>query len=242
MDKPSVIIGIPCFDGKISALTVQTIFRTLPGPVEGIIFVSHNPIDRASTYLWHNALRTGKATHFCMIHADVGIHPEDPNSMQWLEILLERMEKHNLDIISTVIPRKDWEGATSTGFDMADLSDPLDGRALPLAALKLLPQFFNLSDCQQILHIAKDAKGLLFNTGLWLADLRKPWAKDVFFNAQVGLDTTKATPEVTALSEDWDFSRWCRGGGLRVEVTQLFRILHEGTQLFDSQEVPNAHK
>lgn len=156
-------------------------------------------------------------THFLMIHADV-----KPKQRDWLKILFKEMETMEADIVSAIIPIKDQRGLTSTAFD----TDPW--RPLRVTQKQSIEQ----------LPVTWTHPKLLFNTGLWLADIRKPWVYDVCFHMEDRIrrdENGKWVAEVQP--EDWHFSRQCHALGVKCFATRAVELDHLGQASFPSTGV-----
>lgn len=188
--------------------------------------------------LWSGAVNEaarGELTHFAMIHDDVV--PEK----NWLGILIEEMEKHDAEIVSTVIPLKDERGLTSTAFDSTGCS--WNPRRITMAELMRMPETFTAPD-------------ILLNTGLWLVDLRKPWVSASTVDPVDGKPVLTASfhqrnrivrdpggnwvPEMK--SEDWEFSRLARlAGATRLYATRRVKVIHERPPFTNSESWGTDH-
>lgn len=157
-------------------------------------------------------------THFAMHHADI----EAPAG--WADTLLDEMQRVGADVLSTVVPIKDNRGLTSTGWQDPDTKRI---RRLTMREAVGLPVTFSAAD----LPAAGKPAGqhLMVNTGLWVCDLGKPWVEEVCFTVRdaVGrLDDGRFWPR--CVPEDWGFSAWCAGRGLRVFATRAVPVVHHG--------------
>ena len=155
--------------------------------------------------LWANALNraeAGEITHYAQLHADVS-----PQS-GWLDILLAECDRLDADLVSAVVPLKDFRGITSTGISHPD--DKWGGyRRVAIRELPSLPKTFNAVD------LGYEGWPLLVNTGCFVADLRKSVFKtandagELAINLNFPRTTYRANGKWTYLreSEDWHFSR-----------------------------------
>lgn len=162
-------------------------------------------------------LGTGNFTHFAMLHDD--IVPVEG----WVDILIEDLQASGADVCAAIMPLKDGHGLTSTAID--DPTDPYRViRRLSMAEVYRLPEVFTAADCGY-----PDNK-LLLNTGCWVADIRKPWARKVRFTIN---DTIR--PDESGLlaaevaSEDWNFSRDVQDLGGKVVATRRCGAWHHGS-------------
>lgn len=169
---------------------------------------------------WATALNLKEShglTHFLLIHADVRPKGED-----WLDVMLAEMERMQADVMSAIIPIKDQRGLTSTALD----TDPW--RPLRLTQRQVLTEFPETWTADE----------LLFNTGLLLVDLRKPWVEQVCFTMrdQIVRDDDGQW-RAYVQPEDWHFSRQCRALGVRAYVTRKVVVEHFGTGCWSSGQV-----
>lgn len=180
-----------------------------------------------------NDFEAGEITHFAMLHAD--IWPQ----ANWLDVLVEEMDKKSAALVSVAVPIKDERGVMSCGIgDPADHYVPL--RRITFRELSKLPATFGAADFGYPDHV------LLHNNGCWLADLRHPeffatdgvgclkamfqFPRRVFRKPETGRWVTDGE------SEDWYFSRQLHDLGLRnTYVTRRVALGHSGRVTFSNQ-------
>jgi Fe-S-cluster containining protein/ribosome modulation factor len=156
----------------------------------------------------------GPITHFVMVHSDV-----IPEPGRWLQDLLEEKKRVNADILSVVIPLKDEHGMTSTGVMKWDTTEI---KKLSMRETMALPETFT----------ARDAGGdcLLVNTGLWICDITKPWARKVCFRIyDTILEDNDGFTKAVAVGEDWLLGMDAYRLGLRVFATRKIKVTHQGS-------------
>src|ERR1051325_974521 len=158
---------------------------------------------------WADALNLrdeGKVDHFLMIHSDVR-----PVEKTWLDDLIAEKEKFGADVMSVIIPLKSQEGWTSTALDTHKWS----------------PTRFTM---RQVLKMSETwtAVTLLFNTGLMLVDMRKPWVEQICFTVNDRIEKRNGKWIADVESEDWNFSRQCRALGVKAYVTRKVAVDHFG--------------
>lgn len=178
--------------------------------------------------LWATALQRaakGEITHFAMLHSDISPQPG------WLDTLIEECDRLDADVVSTVVPMKDFRGITSTGISHPD--DKWGGfRRIAINELSALPATFDAADCGYA------GWPLLINTGCFVADLRKP----IFFKEEDGptgrqLAIDLNFPRKTFRdaegnwkflreSEDWHFSRGLHRAGAKYYATHKNQVRH----------------
>jgi len=199
--------------------------------------------------LWGLALttKTGKrpCSHFAMIHDDI----EPRRDVFWLDVLMDEMRRTGADVMSAVSPIKDPLGKTSTAVGDAD--NAWDNRRLMIKELAApivmdesgspigksesdeperprLPETFGIDELVEW-DPTLEGKCLLMNTGLWLADLSKPWVNDVCFETcqrlTIGDDGARHS---WFAPEDWLFARQLAHWGAKVMATTKVPLIHWG--------------
>lgn len=173
--------------------------------------------------LWTLALERaslGEITHFAMLHSDIS--PETG----WLDRLVDECDRLDADLVSAVVPLKDFRGVTSTGISGPE--DQWGGfRRFTVKELPSLPKTFNASDA------GYGDWPLLINTGCFIADLRK----QVFFTtdqgeALVNFNFPRKTYregggwKMLRESEDWHLSRCLHRLKARYYATSRIQVKH----------------
>ena len=156
--------------------------------------------------------------YFAMIHDDIEPAPF------WLDTLIDELESHDADVMSAVVPIKSEHGLTSTAVDTGDIWLP---RRLTMAEAMELPETFG----------AEDVGGpLLLNTGLWVADITKPWVEEVCFDFLNRIRRTTTGERVAeCVPEDWLNSRRLNELGCKLMATRKVHLVHNG-----SADFPNS--
>jgi len=195
---------------------------------------------RGFNLLWASiveAIHTKGYTHGAMLHGDVCPAPG------WLDVLFAEICRLDADLVSVIIPVKDAKGLTSTAIgDPADIWRPV--RRLTMREIyERLPETFSIDDCIRA-GLAEPGHQLWTNTGCWIANVRRPWARAIDADGclkvcftirdRIRWDGSKATVEVHP--EDWGFARVLANEGGRVYATRKIRAVHAGEQFF-----PNDH-
>ncbi len=116
--------------------------------------------------LWLDALNR-KMPFFAMIHSD--IEPET----WWLDYLWTIRKETNADLVCVSIAMKDKTQLSSIGICKNFHSDNPVIRKIKLLDIEKLPEPFTADDLDR-----SGQSRLCFNTGLWLADMTKPWAQE----------------------------------------------------------------
>ena len=225
-----VFIGMPLYtDAAANARAVQNAiaFNGLEVPYAFLPF-GNSLLPKGFNHLWAHAL-SNDFDVFAMVHGDIAPEPG------WAGALLRLLEEHEADMVSVVSPIKNDKGHASCG-----IGDPKNTWAplfrFTMRQLQSMPETFSAAD------IGWDGYPLLANTGLWMADLRKPWARETdesgalkaYFaiNSRVTYDHNTKQYCVDTESEDWFFSRKLHELGCKVMVTQAVKLDHYGTTVW----------
>ncbi len=162
-------------------------------------------------------------THWALHHADISV------GEMWLDVLIAEMARTGADILSAVVAIKDDRGLTSTGTIQGDGSI----RRLTRKECARLPETFSAADLPALgIHTE-----LVVNTGLLLIDFTKPWSDEFHFNVGDGIrKNADGTFGALVLPEDWNFSHWANGRGLKVFATRKLHVQHwDGGQPYGSE-------
>jgi hypothetical protein len=153
------------------------------------------------------------------------IHDDLAPAKWWLDTLIDELDAHQADAVSTVIPIKGPYGTTSTAIYTGDIWHP---RRLTMSEVMDLPETFT----------ADDVGGpLLLNTGLWVADITKPWADEVcfdFLNRTRRLDNGEWIAE--AVPEDWLNSHRMNEMGCKLIATRKIPVNHQGDSNYPNDQ------
>ncbi len=165
--------------------------------------------------LWCKALnlRHTGITHFAMHHADIEAEPG------WLDKLLGEMEKHDADVVSTVMAIKDNRGLTSTGWQDSTTKKI---RRFTMSEVVQLPATFDAAGA------GKPGQALMVNTGLWLCRFTAPWVEEACFTIRDAIAHENGKFWPRCIPEDWGFSIWAAERGLRVMATRAVKAIHHG--------------
>lgn len=228
---PKVVIAMPHRDGWASYGATRALCATPSSKyTRWIIDAGNSILTLTFNTLLAQALNLRDkegATHFAMLHNDVV-----PTAPDWVDILMEEMCAHDLDVISAVVPIKNDCGLTSTATDHADY--PWGVRRLTMKEIFELPETFTAPDVK---HREHDAC-LLLNTGCWLMKINEPWMQGLHFRQQDRVVWCVGTNEWVAqsISEDWDFSRQLVARGCRLGATRKVPLFHQISQ-YNNQNV-----
>lgn len=180
--------------------------------------------------LWCDAINdqmeSGKYTHFLMLHNDVV--PE----RYFADVLVEEMEKHDLDMLSAVVPLKAGSGVTSTGVSTPDYEFSV--RRLTMKEVFDLPVTFTRNDLPKW----SEGQELLLNTGCWIMRFDRPWWRGLKFRQQDDICISGITGKYipASISEDWDWSRQLISRGCRIGATRAVKLYHD-RPIFHNQGV-----
>lgn len=174
---------------------------------------------------WCNALNGRKQfgyTHFSMIHSDIGAEEG------WLDKLLEEMDRVDADIMTTVIPIKDYRGLTTTGIRYPGVWGT---RRFTMREIARLPETFSVADTDEPEQI------LAINTGLWVCRIPLGGWCEKFpgFTCKHKLEHINGQWTPAFDSEDWLFSDWLASQGLKVYATRKVQAFHRGGNDFPNQ-------
>lgn len=221
MPKPVVFLGMPHY-GDVNIHAARAFYALASSGDKCDLIHADIPsslLCKAFNQLWCVALNWREKyniTHFGMLHAD--IVPAD----DWLDTLLDELERTGADLVSCVVPIKSGEGVTSTAIDSA--GDPFDvGRRLTMREVMQLPETFSAADC------GYPDRVLCINTGCWLCKFDGAWVEKVHFNIKDAIvRDADGTFRPKVMSEDWDFSRQLHRLGLDVRATRKVALRHVG--------------
>lgn len=188
------------------------------GPRGSLLAQGHNAI-----WCWAlNAEKDGQQVDYVgMLHSDVCPQPG------WLDVLIEELESHDLDIIGAAIPLKDQHGLTTLALEREDGDTWSPLCRLTLEEVFRLPPTFTADDI---------GHPLLLNTGCWICRFDPSWARQVYFtiNDRIVFDRSLDRYVAQVEPEDWFFSRLLNEIGLRVGATRKVKLIHEGPYAFSN--------
>lgn len=215
---PSVALVTPHYGGVAMGLLNTLQYASLKGLVRTTLAVSNSVLPHAFNMLLGAALDErdrGKVTHLAMAHSDILAPPG------WLDTLWGEMQAHDADLVSAVVPIKEASTRTSTAIGRADDRWAVE-RCLHLEDRDALPDTFGPE------HVCRPGEVLLVNTGLFLADLRRPWWDEFAFTFHCRLRQTDAGRVAETRPEDWELSHHLHDAGARVRATWKVHLGHEG--------------
>lgn len=234
-DRPRVYVAMPRYGLVVpEAMVGKIIASANNAPPEDMVAIAAHG-DCSSSLLPHSFnhmlaealdLRDqGKVTHLAMIHSDLA-----PSGF-WLNTLWRIMRTRGDDLVSAVVPIKD-QTFDRTSTAIGDREDPwVLKRYVECRDRKTLPETFNHAD------VCSPDEVLLVNTGLMLADLRRPYWNDFAFEFKTRItrdEDGKRTPWVRP--EDWEMSRLLDRHGAPYSATWAVRVKHGGFAWWDSHQ------
>lgn len=217
--KPHVAVVCPTSDGwalressVASVLCSNNYSRSIFSRSSSLLPTNHN-------HLLCDALNARKegVTHLAMLHNDVA------PCQGWVDILMEEMNCHHLDVISAVVPLKNMKGLTSTG-----VGSPGNHYAVRRISMKELYELPETFIAQDVPFRQDEDCGLLVNTGCYLMKITEPWMEGLHFRQIDSLvfDIRSQEYKPQAISEDWDFSRQLLYRGARIGATRKVPLYH----------------
>lgn len=240
LGKPSIYLAMPCADGTARVMSVLAAVQQASSRGLRVTYgyQGGSCLMHVFNQLWVQAqggAEQGLVTHFAMLHNDVGA---DPN---WLDVLLDEMNRTGADVVSAVCAIKDLKGITSTAVGSPD--DIFDYRRVTTSEVQKLPATFDMSDVARLWAKSEltDGKCLLVNTGCMLVDLRKPY----WHRADAAGNMEFAFQQVTRIQrwpngtwspefapEDWLMSRFVHKQGGKCVATTKVKTRHFGDQIY----------
>jgi hypothetical protein len=224
-DRPMVALAMARRGPQVNDGAAEAFYRTPCRRVHVAALIK--PMSSLLTFAFNQAwagtlnLRdTGMGLkYFAMIHDDIEPEPF------WLDTLIDELEANDADVMSAVVPIKSQHGLTSTAIDTGDIWMP---RRLTMTEAMDLPETFGSADVEGL--------PLLLNTGLWVADITKPWANDVCFDFLNRIRVTSTGERVAeCVPEDWLNSRRMNEMGCKLMATRKVSLVHNG-----SSDYPNT--
>lgn len=172
-------------------------------------------------------MNLGGYDYFGMLHADVA--PDEG----WADILIDELEKHDLDIIHAPARFKNETGITSTAIGYSsNIWMPV--RRITTTELQDLPQTFDINVLREVYDAG--AERLLFNTGCMVFKIG-PWlGKFPGFTMYDRIVIYEGKWCAVTVSEDYVFAHWCANQGLRAGATKV-TTGHFGRKQWRTDEV-----
>lgn len=220
-------VWVPCY-GEPACMATGALLQAAMGSkrIQTITFDQKGNSLLAFTFntAWANArngAEDGIFTHFLMLHKDVCPRNMPPGTMDWFDKFAGEMEKTNADVLSAIIAIKDERGLTSTALDTDYWG----------------PQRITVKQANEQLPVTWTTDTLLFNTGMMLIDLRKPWIHETHFTINDRIVRVNGKWMAQTEPEDWNFSRQCKRLGVRYFVTRVVPVDHYGIGGYCSDQV-----
>lgn len=236
--KPIIFLGLPlgsrqCDIGAAMSWCAMCSRR----PDRYDIKLSRGMLGYTFNNLWKDALnlRADGCTHFAMIHSDV--EADD----WWLDTLWDIIHERNADMVSAVISLKDGEQNTSTGIQAREGGQI---RKLNFKEVWKLPETFSARDVDPTGNSV-----LALNTGLWIADIHKPWVDEKVGNELVfswtsrgGIRYVNGEYESWVHSEDYIVTPELGRRGCVMLATKAVTPGHWGWVRFGSDKPKEKHE
>jgi len=193
--------------------------------------------------LWCTALNM-RASHelqwFAMLHSDV-----EPVEW-WIDKLIAEAEKHGADMMSAVIPLKNFTGSTSTGIASAGNAFNQFCR-LTQSQIRhpSFPETFGINEAADALAalpeplrvVGAPREQLLVNTGCFVVRLTRPWAEKVWFEQTDGIEIRNGLWSPMSQPEDWNFARRVSANSGKVMATRVVKVIHRGEAEYHSDQI-----
>jgi len=211
-------LAVPNYDGTVSAETMLSVMHASRG-IKTTVYSQHSSLlAYGFNMTWVVAVESG-FDYFAMIHADIGA------PAHWLSDMVDMMEAEKAEVVSAVVPIKDDSFTVSTAWDRGD-----DAVRLTYDEVRGLPATFSAEDLGE--KIAPENKGLLVNTGLWVAKLGRDWnRKFTGFRINTGIYWDRKA--VWVEPEDWEFSRQMNRMGEKIMATSAVKVQHTGKMVWN---------
>lgn len=166
-------------------------------------------------------------SRFVLLHDDIVLQ-----DVHWLTLLCEEMDRHELDVLSAVVPIKDENGYTSTAAQWDTGEGRIRRRLTVAETVGKLPKTFTADEVGQLFG---HPVTLLANTGLMMVRMGN-WVKDVCFTTENGVYYGESV-EAMFHPEDWLFSEWLADRGIAYGATSAVKVAHMGTTYFANDKV-----
>lgn len=179
--------------------------------------------------LWCDCLnRIKEFDYWLLCHADITFR-----TTNWLDMMVDDLERHGLDALHANIDIKDGRGLYSTGVGNAlDVWGHV--RRLTKKESLYLPSVYQLDDVVKVMartgHVPKRPV-FCPNTGCLLVKVDQKWWWDFpGFNIMDSMESVYIQGHLIrrprVVPEDWHFGHWMQGRGLKVGGTRRIRIDH----------------
>ena len=234
-----VHIGIPMHQGVVTAQTMASV-STATSVRHAMNYQSLGLSLLAKNFnlLFISAVKRGY-DYFLLHHSDLGVAGLLDGGFRgsWLDLLIDRLEKHQLKALSVAVPIKNQAGVFSSGI----LTVPGDAWSLRRHTVKELnrmpTEIITRDDMAKTLDV-KAPGAMLVNSGLLLMDIRdrggiwreKEWpgfniADEIVWNRS-------GVPESYTVPEDWGLSIWCHENNVPYALTREIIVAHVGGTVF----------
>jgi hypothetical protein len=220
---PDVFLGLPHSGGMAPESMFSLGIASLGKYTVRLEAVGSSLLAYNFNRLWAEALNLNpRPRYFAMHHSDIAA------PAGWLDVLIDELENEHADLVSAVVPIKDFQGLTSTA--VIDLERDARRRLTVTEAMSL-PLTFDAKIAGA--KLGANQPVLLVNTGLWVCRFAgQPWVEEHYFHTG---DATRRTPEgwkAHVFPEDWLFSAELAARKLKVLATRKVPVMHYGRAPF----------
>lgn len=201
---PKILIATPTYDGRSNntrAIVDAFMCRSSPRVIT-YSAISSSLLCYNRNRAWCEALNRrmqNDCTHLLFIDSDV-----EPARPDWLDHMLNEMERVKAQVLGAVVPLKDSDGETSCAIATTEWA----ARRMTIRNLQTYPDTFT-------------EEGLLVSTGLMLINMSDGnWHSQTHFTIKDRL-TWDGEFKAEVFPEDWYFCNKCHDLGVRVWATKI---------------------
>ena len=221
-----VFLGMPHRERRIGVCQIHNILSS--GQVKKKMLTgSHGIQTMNANMLYVAALNDPEVDVFCYLHDDIRL-PEN-----WMEKMLDIMEKNDADVLSVVAPIKDKRGLTSIALDEFPLNDNIP------AVAEHRVRRLTLKEIHENYPPTFTHPKLLINNGCVMINMRHPRAKDIYYRFDDRIVHIDGKYIASTISDDWLISRDCQKFGMKVFATREIYLVHEGNMDYDNTKWGN---
>ncbi len=235
-----IFLGCPTHDSRLDSLTARRLFCS-PSQLHEVMVadIGSSLLAQGCNALLAMALN-GDYEWFSLLHSDIVPEPF------WIDKLVAEADRCGADMLSAVVPIKNFSGITSTALAHsaatggtreflrltlaqiyhADFPATFDIQAAA-EALGCLPEPLAVHDAPRI--------ALWCNTGCFICRLNRDWDwSKVCFRIDDGLERVGNEWRDYNFPEDWHFSQAVADAGGKVMATKMVGLAHRGMIDFPS--------
>ena len=229
-----VFLGCPTYDSRIDSLTARRLFCTASQSHEVQVGdLSSSLLAQGCNSLLALALNGGYEW-FSLLHTDIAPEPF------WIDKLIAEALRCGTDMLSAVVPIKNFSGATSTAIPLAPATAGTR-QFLRLTMAQIyhpdFPVTFDIDAAADALDCLPDPLAvhelprlaLWCNTGCFVCRLHRDWDwSQVCFRIDDGLERAANEWRDYNFPEDWYFSQAVADAGGKVMATKIVPLAHRG--------------